>query len=217
MPPTGIHRASIGRSSTLLISLGPTLPGNERPRRRSVLYRDDHQVKFLYADLDQGWSREGSVAPSAGQIYLVARRARDVAADLSMAVRLHRDCSNDEDDEEESPFWSSAIPEEPELGWPLDPGSARTHTERYLADAFRFHHVMGLQEAILASTDSTLIWALGSYLDDLSNDRDDRSADLAAIVEESRAASRDLLLSHLLTLPMPACHKRRENRWTSFG
>jgi hypothetical protein len=51
--PPGIHRAV---KHTLDV-LGPALPGTRRPRRRSVLYRDDRQVKFLYADLDQEWSR----------------------------------------------------------------------------------------------------------------------------------------------------------------
>ena len=131
---------------------------------------------------------------------MVARRANDVAADLCMAARLHRDYQDDEDDEE-SPFWSPDIPEEPEPGWPLDSGSARTLDEQYLADAFGFHHVMDVQEAILARTDATLIWALGSYLDDLSGG--DPPAELAAILEESRAATRNLLLSNPFTLPLP--------------
>jgi hypothetical protein len=177
--------------------LGPALPGTERPRRRSVLYRDDRQVKFLYADLDQEWSRNDKDDPSTGRLFMVARRASDVAADLCMAARLHRD---DEDDEE-SPFWSPDIPEESDPGWPLDPGSARTLTEQYLADAFRFHHIMDVQEAILAGTDATLIWALGTYFDDL--DDSDRPAELASIFEESRAETRDLLLSNPLTLPLP--------------
>ena len=54
--PPGIHRAA---KHTLDI-LGAALPGCERPRRRSVLYHDDRQVKFLYADLDQSW--RGTVA-----------------------------------------------------------------------------------------------------------------------------------------------------------
>jgi hypothetical protein len=45
-PPT-VQRAA---KHTLDI-LGAALPGCERPRRRSVLYHDDRQVKFLYADL----------------------------------------------------------------------------------------------------------------------------------------------------------------------
>lgn len=177
--------------------LGPALPGTERPRRRSLVYRDDRQVKFLYADLDQEWSRECRDGTSAGGLFMVARRASDVAADLCMAARLRRD----DRDDEESPFWSPSMPEEPEPGWPLDPGSARTPTEQYLADAFRFHHVMDVQEAILARTDASMIWALGSYLDHLSGG--DPPAELASVLEESRAATRGLLLSNPLTLPLP--------------
>jgi len=33
-----------------------------RPRRRSVLYRDDRQVKFLYVDLVQAWNQEATWA-----------------------------------------------------------------------------------------------------------------------------------------------------------
>ena len=194
--PPSVHRAV----KHTLDLLGPVLPGIERPRRRSVLYRDDRQVKFLYADLDQEWSRKDSDGTSTGRVFMVARRASDVAADLCVAARLHQGCWDDEDDEE-SPFWSPDIPEEPEPGWPLDPGFARTPTGQYLADAFHFHHVMDVQEAILARTDATMIWALGSYLDDLSGG--DRPAELASILEKSRAESRDLLLSNPFTLPLP--------------
>ena len=195
--PPSIHRAV----KHTLDLLGPALPGIECPRRRSVLYRDDRQIKFLYADLHQEWSRKDTDDPSSGHIYMVARRANDVAADLCMAMRLHRD-RWDEDDEE-SPFWSPDIPEEPEPRWPLDPGSARTPTEQYLADTFRFHHIMDVQEAILTQTDATMIWALGSYLDDLSDGGGDRPAELASIIEQSQAATRDLLLSYPLALPLP--------------
>lgn len=196
--PPSIHRAV----KHTLDLLGPALPGTERPRRRSVLYRDDRQVKFLHADLDQEWSYKDSDGTSTGSLFMVARRASDVAADLCMAARLHRDCRDEDDeDDEESPFWSPDIPEEPEPGWPLDPGSARTPTEQYLADAFHFHHAMDVQAAILARTDSTLIWALGTYLDDLSGG--DRPKELASILEQSRAETRDLLLSSPFTLPLP--------------
>jgi hypothetical protein len=193
--PPGIHRAV----KHTLDLLGPALPGTERPRRRSLLYRDDRQVKFLYADLDQEWSRKDSDGTSTGGLFMVARRASDVAADLCMAARLNRD-GWDDDDDEESPFRLPAMPAKPEPGWPLDPGSTRTPTEQYLADAFRFYQVMDVQEAILARTDATLIWALSSYLDALSGG--DRP-ELASIFEESRAATRDLLLSNPLTLPLP--------------
>ena len=168
--------------------LGATVPGSERPRRCNVLYRDDRQVKFLYADLDQQWQRKGDDSTSAGGLWMVARRASDVAADLSMAARLHE--SHLDENDEESPFWVPAIPEDPDLGWPLEPASGRTPVEQYLADVTRFHHVADVQEAMLAGTDATLIWALGSYLDDRSGGG---PAELASILAESRAAIRNLL------------------------
>jgi hypothetical protein len=92
--PPSIHRVV----KHTLDLLGPALPGIKRPRRRSVLYRDDRQVKFLYADLDQEWSHKDSDGTSTGGLFIVARRASDVAADLCIAARLHRHCWEDEDD-----------------------------------------------------------------------------------------------------------------------
>ena len=132
---------------------------------------------------------------------MVARRASYVTADLAMAARLHQSIWHDDEDEE-SPFRAPDIPEDPEPGWPLEPDSDRTPVEQYLADVLRFHHASDLQEAILAQTDASLIWALGSYLDDLSGG--DQPAVLAAVLEKSRAATRNLLLSDPLTLPLPS-------------
>ena len=179
--------------------LGAAVPGSERPRRRNVLYRDDRQVKFLYAELDQQWQRKGDDSTSTGGLWMVARRASDVAADLSMAARLHE--SHLDENDEESPFWVPAISEDPDLGWPLEPASGRTPVEQYLADVTRFHHVADVQEAMLTGTDATLIWALGSYLDDRSGGG---PAELASILAESRAAIRNLLLLEPLTLPLPS-------------
>jgi len=142
--------------------LGAAVPGSERPRRRNVLYRDDRQVKFLYADLDQQWQRKGDDSTSTGGLWMVARRASDVAADLSMAARLHE--SHLDENDEESPFWVPTIPEDPDLGWPLEPASGRTPVEQYLADVTRFHHVADVQEAMLAGTDATLIWGARQLL-----------------------------------------------------
>ena len=109
-PPT-IHRAA---KHTLDI-LGAALPGCERPRRRSVLYHDDRQVKFLYADLDQSWHAERRRRRAPGSVFIVARRASDVIADLCMAGRLSRERY---DEDEDSPFWSPDLPDDPEPGWP---------------------------------------------------------------------------------------------------
>ena len=193
--PPGIHRAA---KHTLDI-LGAALPGCKRPRRRSVLYHDDRQVKFLYADLDQGWLRNSGEDGRPGSVFVVARRASDVIADLCMAGRLNRE-HHDEDDD--SPFRSPDLPDDPEPDWLTEPGSILTPVERYLAEAFRFHYVTDLQEAILARTDASLISGLSMYLEGLA--RDDLPVQLATIFEESQASSRNLLLSNPFTLPLPA-------------
>ena len=73
--PPSIYRAV----KHTLDLLGPALPGTKRPRCRSVLYYDDRQVKFLYADLDQEWSRKDDDGTSTGRLFMVARRASDQA------------------------------------------------------------------------------------------------------------------------------------------
>src|SRR5271169_6788027 len=131
--PPGIHRAA---KHTLDI-LGAVLPGCERPRRRSVLYHDDRQVKFLYVELDQTW-RNGGENGRPGSVFIVARRASDVITDLCMAARLSRE-HYDEDEDEDSPFRTPDLPDDPEPGWPLTDPS--TPEERYLAEAFRFDYI----------------------------------------------------------------------------
>ena len=193
--PPGIHRAA---KHTLDI-LGAALPGCERPRRRSVLYHDDRQVKFLYADLDQSWPRNSGENGRPGSVFIVARRASDVIADLCMAGRLSREHYDEDDD---SPFRSPDLPDDPEPDWLTESSSVLTPVERYLAESFRFHYVTDLQEAILARTDASLISGLSMYLEGLA--RDDLPEQLAAILEESQATSRNLLLSDPFTLPLPA-------------
>ncbi len=194
-PPT-IQRAV---KHTLDI-LGAALPGCERPHRRSVLYHDDRQVKFLYADLDQSWTRNSGEDGHPGSVFIVARRASDVIADLCMAGRLSREHYDEDDD---SPFRSPDLPDDPEPGWRLtEPGSVLTPEERYLAEAFRFDYVTDLQEAILARTNAGLIAGLSMYLEGLA--RDDLPEQLAAIFKKSKATSRNLLLSDPFTLPLPA-------------
>ena len=104
--PPGIHRAA---KHTLDI-LGPALPGCERPRRRSVLYKDNRQVKFLYADLDQSWQPDNGENGRSGSVFIVARRASDVIADLCMARRLDREGYNEDDG---SPFASPDLTDSP--------------------------------------------------------------------------------------------------------
>jgi hypothetical protein len=174
--PPGIHRAA---KHTVDI-LGAALPGCERPRRRSVLYHDDRQVKFLHVDLDQSWERNGGEDGRPGSVFIVARRASDVITDLCMAGRLSREHHGENDD---SPFRSPDLPDEPEPGWLTEPGSVRTPVERCLAEALRFDYVTELQEALLARTDASLITGLSMYLEDQA--KADAPEQLAAIFEKS--------------------------------
>jgi hypothetical protein len=180
--------------------LGPALPGNERPRRRSVLYRDDRQVKFLYVSLDQAWHRDGPGTPPPGSTFIAARRASDAITDLCMAYRLSRGHYYYED-EKESPFWTPRLPDDPDPGWLADPGPHATVLQQFLAKAARFRYLTDLQEAILGRTGALLAAGLSMYLEDHTRDR--KRPDLAAIFEESRAGRRDLLLSGPFALPLP--------------
>ena len=193
-PPT-VQRAA---KHTLDI-LGAALPGCERPRRRSVLYHDDRQVKFLYADLDQNWTRNSGEDGRPGSVFIVARRASDVITDLCMAGRLSREHYDEDDD---SPFRTPDLPDDPEPDWLTELGSVLTPVEQYLADVFRFHYVTNLQVAILARTNASVISGLSMYLEGLAEA--DPPEPLAAIFEASQASSRRLLLSDPFTLPLPA-------------
>ncbi len=192
--PPGIHRAA---KHTLDI-LGAALPGCERPRRRSVLYHDDRQVKFLYADMDQSRQQDSGENGRTGSVSIVARRARDVIDDLCMAGRL----DHVHHDEHDSLFLSPDLPDDPDSDWLAKPGSDLTPLEQYLADAFRFHDITDLQKAILTSTDAILISGLSMYLEGQA--RADSSGQPAAIFEELQATRRNLLLSDPFTLPLPA-------------
>jgi len=192
--PPGIHRAA---KHTLDI-LGAALPGCGRPRRRGVLYRDDRQVKFLYADLDQDWLRNGGGNGRPGSVFIVARRATDVITDLCMAGRLSREHYDEDDD---SPFRSPDLPGDPEPDWLTDSSAVLAPVERYLAESSRFHYVTDLQEVILARTTASLISGLSMYLEGPT--KDDPPGRLTSIFEESQAASRNLLLSDPFTLPLP--------------
>ena len=192
--PPGIHRAT----KHTLDLLGAALPVSKRPHRRSVLYHDDRQVKFLYADLDQSWVRDHDDNARPGSVFIVARRAGDVIADLCMAGRLSRESYDEGND---SPFRSPDLPDDPESDWLTDSGSVLAPVEQYLADVFRFRYVTDLQEAILGQTDAGLISGLSMYLDAPAiTDSPDR---LAATFDESRAVGRNLLLSDPLTVPLP--------------
>ena len=197
--PTSIHRAA----KHFLDTLGKATDGNIRPRRKHVLYHDDRQVKLLYVDLHQGWARSAPTRPSeTGTIHVTARRVRDVAADLRAASLVSY-----YDYHDDNPFSTVEPPDEPDTGWPGIPPAELTDFHRWADDVTRFHYIADLQEAILASTDATLLTWLADYL---STTRE-RSTDeqIAAILADARAMSRDLLLSNPLSIPLPSLPEKK--------
>jgi hypothetical protein len=194
--PPAIHNAA----KHALDALGPTIAGNVRPRRRHVLYRDDRQVKFLYVDLDQGWAREAPARePGTGRVYITARRARDVAADMRAALLVSQE--DDDDLDADCPFDAPELPDEPDLGWPGIPAPMLTEFHRWVDDDIRFRYIADLQEAILAGTDSMLASGLAGFLSRMDNHG--ANEQIAAILADAQAESRDVLLSSPLTLPLP--------------
>lgn len=115
-----------------------------------------------------------------------------------MAGRLSRE-HHDDDEDEDSPFWTPGQPDDPEPGWPLTNPS--TPEERDLAAAFRFDYLTDTQEAILTRTNASLITGPSMYLEWRAEA--DAPEQLAAIFEKSQARSRGLLLSNPFTLPLP--------------
>jgi hypothetical protein len=166
--PPMIHRAA----KYLLDVLGPALPATAEPRRRSVLYHDDRQVKFLFVDLSQRWDpRSDQDAKQSGSAWLTARPARDAVADLCVAYQL--DIEDDDirygcdaydlDDNETSPFVVPDMPDD--FDWfdetPLvDP----TPLESWFEERVRFQRFMDLQESILARTDALLARSFAGWI-----------------------------------------------------
>jgi hypothetical protein len=201
--PPIIHHAA---KHTLDV-LGRTLPENIRPRRRSVLYRDDRQVKFLYVDLDQAWEPAGEGAESRREAstWLTARPARDVVTDLRIANRL-RDYEDDYDvgTDGSNPFWTPELPEDLDLDWLPHRGERveeLTPLQRFLEQSARFWYVHEMQEAILARTDAVLVSGLCMHLDQRSSPEPPEGFQL--LFPDAHEVGRGLLLSNPLTLPLP--------------
>ncbi|WP_188186914.1 hypothetical protein [Nonomuraea sp. SYSU D8015] len=183
--------------------LGATDPATQRGRR-SVLYRDDRQVKFLYVGLRQTWSPDAAHDASAGWTGIVARPVRDVTADLRLAHLL---CSNDWPTQEDdaSPFWSPDLPDD------VDRDRERPSGDPALwswAEQFSvYFDRMRRQTSVLARTDAVLLTGLCSYLDNLADSSPRRPGQwreaFEAVLHDSYRMSRHLLLSNPLTAPLP--------------
>jgi hypothetical protein len=186
--------------------LGTAHPANSRPRRRSVLYRDDRQVKFLYVALDQEWKpsqTEGDTPPK-GSVFLIARPARDAVTDLCVAYELNTDSDYEDliddydDDEELDPFHVPDLPDD--LDMYREPFPEPTPMQEFLNQSIRFQHAIDLQESILARTDRLLAHTLAGYLKGLSDVSHPVVGDL---FRENLETERNLLLSSPLSLPLP--------------
>jgi hypothetical protein len=161
-----------------------------------VPYRDDRQVKLLYVDLDEAWAREDSART--GSIFIIARRARDVMADLQMAARVS---GEQYDEEEDSPFRLLQLPDEPEQDWLTAASADLTPVEQFLADYARYRYVADLQEPVLSRSNAILASEISAYLGGLANVS--ASAELAAIFAKSQAEKRELILSNPVAPPLP--------------
>jgi hypothetical protein len=167
-PPT-IQRAA----KYFLDLLGTTLSENIEPRRRSVLYRDDRQVRFLYVNQSQGWPWEHDMhSANAGSTFLFASPARHVEADLCAAYDLYKEeddgwveWPSDLDSAGKSPFAIPDMPSGPEFDW-LDgsPPADATPERRWMYEQVRFNSIETLQDVHLARTDAVLAYAVAGYL-----------------------------------------------------
>ena len=185
----------------LLDLLGDVLPVNAEPRRRHVIYRDDRQVRFLYADMHQRW--EPGTASERGCTYITARPARDAIADLCAAYELsvaeedRLDINmSDLDDDETSPF---AVPELPaHFDNDLDDGlpADATPWQQWAQDYSRFNAVSTMQEHLLAQHDGLHAHALASYLAN-------RQSKYTDVFRDLLAHDRRTLLSSAMSIPMP--------------
>lgn len=205
--PPGIHQVA----KYLLDVLGTADPNIARPRRRSVLFRDDRQVKYLYVALDQAWDGHRSMVEGGdGATYLIARAGRDVVADFKDANRVRRD-DFDADEDESSPFWCPDLPDDdPDWFEPVGTATAESSAlGAYLEEWYRFYSLARMQESLLARNDAILISALSGYLDDpLWPPKGSRRAptlpgDLVDRMDKTEEMTRNLLLANPLAVPLP--------------
>jgi len=181
---------------------------NIRPRRRSVLYYDDKQVKLLYVDLDQRWQKKalaGIESLYGPTTFLAARPARDAMADLATAYS----CKGRRDDDfldlgsylpDSDPFKYPEEPEDVDLR-PLPRfSSVNEELTAYLEESERFNAIRTMQEYFLASADASFACELASKLYETS-----LSGGLGSFGERFRQqyGSEVGMLSDLLTVPLP--------------
>jgi hypothetical protein len=201
--PPAIHRLA----KHALDVLGAAVPENSRPRRRSVLYRDDKQVSLLYVAHHQHWNSPGQAK---GCTHLRARPLRDVIADLRLAEELRSsefDGRHEEDDGESDPFACPSFREDDDDLWAEDQGEPSGPYRNIVTswnDYARYLHLEQRQEDHLAVTDAVLCSALTMLLGKTSLPPLVRShPEVSARFAELEARNRQTLLSSPVTLPLP--------------
>lgn len=206
--PPSIHQVA----KYLLDVLGTADPSVSKPRRRSVLYRDDRQVKYLYVALDQAWNRHKNRtgAGQDGSTYLIASADRDVVSDFREANRLRRDDVTANDDQS-SPFWCPELPDDPDWYEPAGtPAAESSALQSYLEKSYRFYSLMRMQESLLARNDAILISALSGYLDEPpwppkgSQGAPAPPTELVDLMLKTQLLTRGQLLANPLTVALPA-------------
>jgi hypothetical protein len=199
--PPSIHSAA----KYMLDVLGATSPGNVEPRRQSVLYKDDRQVKFLYVDLSQAWPLQfDSTMANPGHTYIFASPGRDVTADLRLAYELDREddgryglISPDIDSDTTSPFYIPDLSDNPDAYWLDEPPPVNATPGKYwLYEQVRFNAIVSLQESLLARNDAILSYALADYLETHKLPTTDVRSPMYSY-------HRKMLLSDIITLAMP--------------
>jgi hypothetical protein len=185
--------------------LGMAAPESTRPGRRSVLYKDDKQVRLLYVSHRQRWNSPGE--PN-GCTYLTARPVRDVIADLRLAEELRGgeyDGWDDYDRAESDPFWCPRIlDDDPWFEDQGEPSGPYRKILAFLDDYTRYMRLERRQEEHLAVTDAVLTSALTMLLGKRNLPPRLRShPEVSMRAGELEAMNRRTLLSGTLTLPLP--------------
>lgn len=201
-PPAVHHLAKY-----LLDALGPIRADNADRDRQHVMYRDDRQVKLLYAHLYHPWTTDPEATKtSRGQTWIEARPLRDVVEDL----RLASDLLNQTRDED-SPFYIPEIPEpQPELTFNPEREASPEQTQHWsdLQKWLTVHDRSHMQETLLQRTDAHIASIVQRSVFEISGAhprRDFPSTDpsVSAMFDEIRQHDRHALLSGPLTAPMP--------------
>jgi hypothetical protein len=168
--------------------------------RRYLLYRDDRQVRLLHVRVWQPLGEAPDGVPA--KTGVLARPLRDVVADLELAGVL-RDLIDDRD--EESPFHMPDVPDvdlTPTFDLRLASGPAERQRWADLNMWLQLHDRSRVQEALLGVTDALVASVLSRSTTLISLNR--KSGDSNHLFESIADSDREMLLSNVLHIPLPA-------------